>query len=226
MRCRHTTHLFWSSACPVGGHLRGCAGENRIGDGSTRACCGELTDRYTLWGYTVRPWKSADWSFRTERQSRMSPQRFFRMPYEKFISVRCHRYHHDPIRENIQRIRTDRPALQRFASPGSANNHLYQSDYTHRQDGVSCEEGGCDPKQRIHRPIEAGHDSLTVVHRGTIASGELVLKDARLKDALACMRLDFRMQRFCLRTVQMSITEVFTMYFPLPSFNAMISVIS
>ncbi|KAE8423398.1 nucleoside phosphorylase domain-containing protein [Aspergillus pseudocaelatus] len=100
------------------------------------------------------------------------------------ISVRCHRYDHDPVREDIQRIRTDRLAFHRFAFPGSANDHLYQSDYTHRQDGVSCEEGGCDPKQRIHRPIDAGHDSLTVVHRGTIASGELVLKDAKLRDAL------------------------------------------
>jgi nucleoside phosphorylase len=51
---------------------------------------------------------------------------------------------------------------------------------------VSCDECGCDPSQRVQRPTDGEDDEqYIVVHRGTIASGELVVKDAILRDQLA-----------------------------------------
>ncbi|KAH7248199.1 nucleoside phosphorylase domain-containing protein [Fusarium solani] len=91
----------------------------------------------------------------------------------------------DPVWEDTQRMQTSRRSLPRFKFPGVANDHLYQSDYIHQRAGASCEEGGCDPGQRIERPIDDGDESFVVVHRGTIASGELVVKDAKLRDSLA-----------------------------------------
>lgn len=101
------------------------------------------------------------------------------------VAVQRQRIDHDPVWENTQRIQTSRRALRRFKFPGSTNDHLYQPDYEHLQVGVSCEQGGCDPRKRIERPIDDDNDPFVVVHRGTVASGELVIKDAMKRDALA-----------------------------------------
>lgn len=101
------------------------------------------------------------------------------------VAVRRQRMDHDPIWENTQRIRADRRHLRRFKFPGRTNDHLYQPEYEHQQVGVPCDEGGCDPKQRIERAIEDGNEPFIIVHRGTIASGELVIKDAKKRDDLA-----------------------------------------
>ncbi|KGO71455.1 Tetratricopeptide-like helical [Penicillium italicum] len=101
------------------------------------------------------------------------------------MAVRHHRMNHDPIWENTKRTQTSHRALRRFKFPGTANDHLYPPYYEHRQNGVSCEEGGCDPDLRIERPIDEEDDFFVVVHRGTIASGELVIKDAKKRDDLA-----------------------------------------
>ncbi|KAJ5152638.1 nucleoside phosphorylase domain-containing protein [Penicillium canariense] len=90
----------------------------------------------------------------------------------------------DPIWEDIKRTQTSRRRLSRFISPGITNDHLHQSDYIHQQAGVSCEDGGCDPGQRIERAMDNSEEPFIVVHRGTIASGELVVKDAKLRDRL------------------------------------------
>lgn len=56
----------------------------------------------------------------------------------------------------------------------------------HVQSSVrSCDECACDLEQRIERRIDEGDESFVVVHRGTIASGELVVKSATLRDRLA-----------------------------------------
>lgn len=91
----------------------------------------------------------------------------------------------DPVWENTQRIQTDRRGFQHFRCPGIANDHLYQPEYLHQQAGVSCEQAGCSPDQRVERPVEEYGDAFVVVHRGTIASGELLVKNASLRDSLA-----------------------------------------
>ncbi|KAK8150399.1 hypothetical protein G3M48_002140 [Beauveria asiatica] len=101
------------------------------------------------------------------------------------VSVQRQRIDHDPIWKNTQRIDTSRPHLRRFKSPGVANDNLYQPDYEHRQADASCEDGGCDPKQRIERPMNESNEAFVTVHRGTVASGELVIKDAIKRDNLA-----------------------------------------
>jgi nucleoside phosphorylase len=90
----------------------------------------------------------------------------------------------DPLEANIKRIDIKRSSLQRFKHPGISQDHLYQPDYLHRMPGASCDEGGCDPSQRIPRPADLDWGRVTV-HRGTIASGELVIKNALSRDKLA-----------------------------------------
>jgi nucleoside phosphorylase len=98
----------------------------------------------------------------------------------------------DPIIENIKRIDTDTPRLRKYRYPGSTHDYLYSPDYIHLDPKVSCDECGCDPTQRVKRvkrdldgEEEEDGDSRVVVHRGTIASGELVIKNAFLRDKLA-----------------------------------------
>jgi hypothetical protein len=94
---------------------------------------------------------------------------------------------YDPIWMNVKRIQTDRWSLRRFKFPGIANDYLYPPDYKHQQEGLSCQDGGCDKNQRIERQIDESPSdgSFIVVHRGTIASGEMVIKDAHIRDELA-----------------------------------------
>ena len=91
----------------------------------------------------------------------------------------------DPVEENIKRIDTSIPGLRRYKHPGSGQDRLYKRDYMHLKHGVSCDECGCDPSQCIQRAIDDEDEQRVVVHRGTIASGELVVKDAVMRDQLA-----------------------------------------
>ncbi|KAH7118698.1 hypothetical protein B0J13DRAFT_196969 [Dactylonectria estremocensis] len=101
------------------------------------------------------------------------------------LAVQRERLDRDPVWEDVQRTQKNRRTVRRFRFPGITNDHLYRPDYTHQRPGQSCNEGGCDPEQRIERQIDEGDESFVVVHRGTIASGELVIKDAALRDSLA-----------------------------------------
>ncbi|KAK9853410.1 hypothetical protein MYU51_006489 [Penicillium brevicompactum] len=120
-----------------------------------------------------------------ERKGFLAPPPTALLNATREVAVRRQRLDYDPIWKNLERIHTGRPTLRRFTFPGAANDHLYPSGYTHGQQGTSCEESGCDPRQRIARPIDEEDDSFIVVHRGTIASGELVIKDAQRRDDLA-----------------------------------------
>ncbi|KIL88433.1 hypothetical protein FAVG1_08513 [Fusarium avenaceum] len=93
----------------------------------------------------------------------------------------------DPIIENIALIDTTIPGLRKCRYPGLSEDRLYQPGYRHREARRSCQECGCDPTCLIQRTsTEEEEDGLTVVvHRGTIASGELVIKDGNLRDDLA-----------------------------------------
>ncbi|RHZ45743.1 uncharacterized protein CDV56_101041 [Aspergillus thermomutatus] len=90
----------------------------------------------------------------------------------------------DYIMENAHRIDTSKPQLRRFKFPGVENDKLFPADYKHLCPGLSCEESECDTAQCIKRKV-GDLDQLIVVHRGTVASGELVLRDSALRDQLA-----------------------------------------
>jgi nucleoside phosphorylase len=96
----------------------------------------------------------------------------------------------DPVQDNIKRINTNIRGLRKYKHPGTAKDHLYKADYIHLKLGLPCDKCGCDSSKRVQRPAEEDEDddddgSYIVVHRGTIASGEVVIKDAMLRDKLA-----------------------------------------
>ncbi|KUM64737.1 hypothetical protein ACN42_g2345 [Penicillium freii] len=122
---------------------------------------------------------------RFERKGCLAPPPTALLNAAREMAVRRQRMDHDPIWENAKRVDSGRRNLRHFKFPGTDNDNLFASDYEHRRLGESCENGGCDLKQRINRPIEEDENSFVVVHRGTIASGELVIKDAKKRDDLA-----------------------------------------
>ncbi|KAK9850852.1 hypothetical protein MYU51_011447 [Penicillium brevicompactum] len=83
------------------------------------------------------------------------------------VAVHRQRLAFDPIRKNVDRIQTNPQILRRFTFPGVVNDHLHPSVYTDK------------------RPPNDEDDLSIVVHRGTIASGELVIKNAQTRDNLA-----------------------------------------
>lgn len=92
----------------------------------------------------------------------------------------------DPLFENIQRIDTTQRGLRRFRFPGIEKDHLFPAEYKHVRPGATCEEGKCDLAKRKSR-LEDGSEDMDewiTVHRGTIASGELVIKDGVKRDKL------------------------------------------
>ena len=104
------------------------------------------------------------------------------------VAMEQQRLDYDPVWRNTQLIRTDRWNRRHYRFPGSSKDHLYGPGYLHQTAGASCEEGGCDPNQRILRQKEEGNDGnegFIIVHRGTIASGELLMRDATIRDELA-----------------------------------------
>jgi nucleoside phosphorylase len=92
----------------------------------------------------------------------------------------------DPIKENIKRIDIKIRGLARYQYPGLIYDHLYPSHYVHRQPGRACEDCGCDPAERLERSFGNEDDGPVItVHRGTIASGEIIMKSGTLRDSLA-----------------------------------------
>jgi nucleoside phosphorylase len=120
-----------------------------------------------------------------ERKGFLAPPPAALLNAAREVAVQRHLMDYDPIWKNTECLQNGRRTLRRFKFPGAANDHLYPSDYEHQQRGVPCEEGGCDSRCCIERPIDEDNDQFVIVHRGTIASGELVIKDAKKRDDLA-----------------------------------------
>jgi nucleoside phosphorylase len=94
----------------------------------------------------------------------------------------------DPVQDNIKRIDTRIRGLRKYKNPGTTKDYLHEPNYIHSKPELTCDQCGCDPLKRIPRPTDDGDDddgSYIVVYRGTIASGEAVVKDAMLRDELA-----------------------------------------
>lgn len=91
-----------------------------------------------------------------------------------------------PVDEQYQEDQHKNLGLRKYKHLGTAKDNLYKADYLHLKAGPSCDECGCDPSKRVQRPTDDDDDeSYTAVRRGTIASGEPVVKDAELRDNLA-----------------------------------------
>jgi nucleoside phosphorylase len=98
----------------------------------------------------------------------------------------------DLLVPHLRRINTNLPGLRTYRYPGADKDHLYKPDYSHVNADLSCEKCACDPRQRVDRSADIESDDedydrkvRIVVHRGTIAAGERVVKDGQLRDRLA-----------------------------------------
>lgn len=122
-----------------------------------------------------------------ERTGSMAPPPAVLLNAAQDLAAMRARTSHDPVKKNIERIDTSIRGLRRYRHPGIARDNLYRPEYPHIKAGISCVQCGCDSAQLIPRNIdEADGDELyVIVHRGIVASGELVVKDARLRDRLA-----------------------------------------
>lgn len=127
-----------------------------------------------------------------ERTGALAPPPAVLLQAAQDLAARRARWRHDPLVDNIRRIDTSIRSLSRFRYPGANNDHLYPPEYVHQAPGVSCRQSGCDTDRRIMdhsssiaEEADKGDLPSIVVHRGTIASGELVVKDGILRDKLA-----------------------------------------
>lgn len=106
------------------------------------------------------------------------------------LAAKRARMRHDPVELNLSKIDTKAFGLRKYKRPNPESDHLYRADYTHSQPGHSCDESLCDPAFRLDREVDEPDNnnsdaSRIIVHRGTIASGELVIKNGQLRDSLA-----------------------------------------
>jgi len=106
------------------------------------------------------------------------------------LAAKRARSRRDSIVQNIKRIDTNQRGLRRFKCPGATQDRLFPSNYIHLEPGLSCEQAQCDFTRCIGQNESDPMDGIDlngpiVVHRGTVASGELVVKDSFLRDRLA-----------------------------------------
>lgn len=97
----------------------------------------------------------------------------------------------DPIEDHIKRIDLSKRLLRKYRFPGRDSDHLYDPTYVHPDTKMTCDKCGCNSNQRInpthdeYGANEDDDDAYVVIHRGTIASGELVMKNGIQRDELA-----------------------------------------
>ncbi|KAF4486735.1 Nephrocystin-3 [Colletotrichum fructicola Nara gc5] len=118
-----------------------------------------------------------------ERIGALAPPPAVLLNAAQSLAVQRARLGVDPVQQNVRRIDITNRGLRRFQYPGEGNDHLFPPHYKHQCQGVPC-AAKCDPSKRIPRTSD-DDDTFVTVHRGNIASGELVVKDALLRDTLA-----------------------------------------
>lgn len=90
------------------------------------------------------------------------------------------------IPDKLRKMYTKHPGMskprtgQGFVHPGTNKDRLFRSDYRHQKGAKNCD--ACDKKEiaREKRP-----DCDPFIHYGTIASGDMVIKDPQTRDLLA-----------------------------------------
>ncbi|THZ28560.1 ankyrin repeat protein [Aureobasidium pullulans] len=99
----------------------------------------------------------------------------------------------DPLILHLNRIDTFKRGLRAYKRPSPDQDQLYEPDYIHLDKDKSCKKCGCEASKRVNRDVEDSDDDSAceedddwlVVHRGTIASGEAVMRNGVQRDALA-----------------------------------------
>ena len=99
----------------------------------------------------------------------------------------------DPLVGHAKRIDTSIRGLRKYKHPGADKDHLYEAEYIHPNRELSCQKCGCDESKRVTREIEDSDEEgdtdeayqHVVVHRGTIAAGEMVMKNGLQRERLA-----------------------------------------
>lgn len=109
------------------------------------------------------------------------------------LQVHRRRVSEDPLIPHLNRIDTSKRGLRAYKRPSSDQDQLYEPDYIHLDKEKSCKKCGCEASKRVNREVEDSDDESAceedddwlVVHRGTIASGEAVMRNGLQRDALA-----------------------------------------
>ncbi|KAE9567465.1 hypothetical protein CGMCC3_g16384 [Colletotrichum fructicola] len=117
-----------------------------------------------------------------ERTGALAPPPAVLLNAAQTLAVQRARLDVDPVQHDVCRIDITRRRLRRFQYPGERNDHLFPPHYEHQRQGACSTK--CDLSKRIPRTSDVD-DTFVIVHRGNIASGELVVKDALLRDTLA-----------------------------------------
>lgn len=99
----------------------------------------------------------------------------------------------DPLPVHLSRFDTSKRSLRAYKRPSPDQDQLYEPDYIHLDKDESCKKCGCEASKRVNRDVEDSDnesayeedDDWLVVHRGTIASGEAVMRNGLQRDALA-----------------------------------------
>ncbi|THY28239.1 hypothetical protein D6D00_04385 [Aureobasidium pullulans] len=106
--------------------------------------------------------------------------------------VRRRRSSEDPLVTHLRRIDISKRGLRNYNRPSSDQDHLYEPSYVHVDREKSCKKCGCEAGERVDRSTDDSDENIyeeddnwLTVHRGTIASGELVMRDGRQRDTLA-----------------------------------------
>ncbi|KNG86035.1 putative ankyrin repeat domain protein [Aspergillus nomiae NRRL 13137] len=100
------------------------------------------------------------------------------------------------IPDILESMYTDYPAMAEsrrgpgYIYQGANYDRLFSSDCIHENGAKDC--GACDPEKEIKRPERL--DQEPCIHYGTIASGNKVIKDAKVRDLLAKNCLCFEME--------------------------------
>jgi nucleoside phosphorylase len=81
----------------------------------------------------------------------------------------------DRLAEHLQRLND----MEEYQKP--ARDYLYSADYLHASGN---DYNQCRSQSLVNRPVRSNHRALTI-HYGTIASGNSVVKDAKMRDRYA-----------------------------------------
>jgi nucleoside phosphorylase len=99
---------------------------------------------------------------------------------QRFISTA------EPSAEQILQQHVDgakKNQARRFEYPGQQFDRLFDPAYDHQETSLTCEECNCDANRVKRRPTRP--NTLPRIFRGTIASGNQVMKHGRTRDQLA-----------------------------------------
>jgi nucleoside phosphorylase len=91
------------------------------------------------------------------------------------------------IAETVQKMVTRNPRVrEKYEYPGAEKDRWYESSFTHVDNNVGCDIGcGCTVQPVIQRQQRSSDPENPVVHYGTIASADQLMKDALARDRIS-----------------------------------------